>query len=69
MEEQTLLKELTSAIQNDLTEEQKHVIILRFQEDLSLRETAEIMGKDINAIKSSQKRAIMKLQKSLGNTP
>ncbi len=69
MEEQTLLKELTSAIQNDLTEEQKHVIILRFQEDLSLRETAEIMGKDINTIKSSQKRAIMKLQKSLGNTP
>jgi RNA polymerase sigma-70 factor (ECF subfamily) len=69
VEEQTLLKELSSAIQNDLTEEQKHVIILRFQEDLSLRETADIMGKDINAIKSSQKRAILKLQKILGNTP
>jgi len=69
VEERTLLKELSSAIQNDLTEDQKHVIILRFQEDLSLRETADIMGKDINAIKSSQKRAILKLQKSLGNTP
>jgi RNA polymerase sigma-70 factor (ECF subfamily) len=69
VEELTLLKELSSAIQNDLTEDQKHVIILRFQEDLSLRETADIMGKDINAIKSSQKRAILKLQKSLGNTP
>jgi RNA polymerase sigma-70 factor (ECF subfamily) len=69
VEEQTLLKEITSAIQNDLTEEQKHVIVLRFQEDLSLRETAEIMGKDINAIKSLQKRAILKLQKSLGNQP
>jgi len=45
------------------------VIILRFQEGLSLRETADIMGKDINAIKSLQKRAILKLQKSLGNTP
>ena len=69
VEEQTLVKELSSAIQNDLTMEQKHVIILRFQEGLSLRETADIMGKEINAIKSTQKRAILKLQKSLGNQP
>jgi RNA polymerase sigma-70 factor (ECF subfamily) len=69
VEEQTLLKELSSAVQNDLTMEQKHVIILRFQEGLSLRETADIMGKEINAIKSTQKRAILKLQKSLGNQP
>ena len=69
VEEQNLLKELSSAILNDLTEEQKHVIILRFQEGLSLRETADVMGKEINAIKSSQKRAILKLQKSLVNTP
>ncbi len=67
IEEQMLLEELTSAIQNDLTIEQKHVIILRFQENLSLRETADIMGKNINAIKSLQKRSISKLQKSLGN--
>ena len=69
VEEQNLLKELTTAIQNDLTVEQKHVIILRYQEGLSLRETANIMGKDINAIKSLQKRGITKLQKSLGNKP
>ena len=69
MEEQHLLKELSSAIQNDLTKEQKHVIILRFQEELSLQETANILGKDINAIKSLQTRAIIKLQKSLGNKP
>jgi len=69
VEEQNLLKELSSAIQNDLTVEQQHVIILRFQEGLSLRETADVMGKEINAIKSLQKRAILKLQKSLGNTP
>jgi RNA polymerase sigma-70 factor (ECF subfamily) len=69
VEEQNLLKELSSAIQKDLTVEQKHVIILRFQEGLSLRETADIMGKDINAIKSLQKRGITNLQKSLGNKP
>jgi RNA polymerase sigma-70 factor (ECF subfamily) len=69
VEEQNLLKELSSAIQNDLTEEQKHVIILRFQEELSLQETANILGKDINAIKSLQTRAILKLQKSMGSKP
>jgi RNA polymerase sigma-70 factor (ECF subfamily) len=65
IEEQILLDELTAAIQNELTVEQKNVIILRFQENLSLRETADIMGKDVNAIKSLQKRGILKLQKSL----
>jgi RNA polymerase sigma-70 factor (ECF subfamily) len=69
VEQNNLLREVSSAIQNDLTDEQKHVIILRFQEDLSLRETADVMGKDINAIKSLQKRAILKLQKQLGNRP
>ncbi len=68
VEEQILLEKLTEAIQNELTMEQKHVIILRFQENLSLRETAEVMGKDVNAVKSLQKRGILKLQKSLGRT-
>jgi RNA polymerase sigma-70 factor (ECF subfamily) len=67
VEQRNLLQELTSAVQNDLTEEQKHVIILRFQEDLSLRETAHVPGRDINAIKSLQKRGILKLQKCLGD--
>lgn len=67
VEEKILLEEMTSAIQNDLTMMQKHVIILRFQENLSLRETAEVMGMDINAVKSLQKRGILKLRKSLGD--
>jgi RNA polymerase sigma-70 factor (ECF subfamily) len=67
VEQENLLQELTSAVQNDLTEEQKHVVILRFQEGLSLRETADVLGKDINAIKSLQKRGILKLQKCLGD--
>jgi RNA polymerase sigma-70 factor, ECF subfamily len=67
VEQRNLLRELTSAVQNELTEEQKHVIILRFQEGLSLRETADVLGKNINAIKSLQKRGILKLQKCLGN--
>jgi RNA polymerase sigma-70 factor, ECF subfamily len=68
-EKQTLLEELGSAIQKNLTEKQKHVIILRYQEGLGLREIADIMGKDINAIKSLQKRGLSKLQKSLVDKP
>lgn len=67
VEQQHLLKELSSAILNDLTAEQKHVVVLRFQEGLNLRETADILGKDIDAVKSLQKRAILRLQKSLRN--
>ena len=65
VEEQMLLKALSAAITNDLTGEQRQVIVLRFQEDLSLRDTAQIMGKDVNAIKALQNRAVVKLQKVL----
>jgi len=63
VEEHILLETLSSAINNQLTEEQRHVIILRFQEGLTLKETADIMEKKINAIKALQKRGIEKLQK------
>jgi DNA-directed RNA polymerase specialized sigma24 family protein len=42
------------------------VIILRFLEDFSLKETAEIIGKDVNNIKVIQNRGISKLRKTLG---
>ena len=50
----------------ELTEEQKNVIVLRYQEDFSLKETAEIVGKNVNAIKALQNRAIGRLRKVLG---
>ncbi len=41
-----------------LTEDQRNLIVLRFVEELTMRETAEVMDKSINAIKSMQRRAV-----------
>lgn len=45
-----------------LTPEQQEVLILRFSQALSLEETADVMGKNIGAIKSLQTRAIQTLR-------
>ena len=44
-----------------LTEEQQHVIALRFGQGLSLAETAELMGKSVGAVKGLQHRALTSL--------
>jgi RNA polymerase sigma factor (sigma-70 family) len=62
------LHTLQVAIYANLTEEQKHVIILRFLEGFDLRETAAVLGKEINNIKVIQNRAITKLRESLAST-
>ena len=49
----------------ELTEEQASVIALRFWWDLSLKETAEAMGKNENAIKALQHRATRTLARML----
>ena len=66
IEERVLMEALVSAMNSELTEDQRHVIILRFLEDFSLKETAEIIGKDVNNIKVIQNRGIAKLRKALG---
>jgi RNA polymerase sigma factor (sigma-70 family) len=38
------------ALKRELTEDQRHVLILLFLEDFSIDETAEILGKDVDAI-------------------
>jgi RNA polymerase sigma-70 factor, ECF subfamily len=53
------------AAMNELTGEQQKVIALRFSSELSLRETAEIMGKKINAVKALQFRALASLRKKI----
>ncbi len=50
-EEKLLQGILLRAIQSDLTEHQRHVIIFRFLEGFSLKETAQIMGKTVTNIK------------------
>jgi RNA polymerase sigma-70 factor, ECF subfamily len=67
-EEKMLLENLADAMKHELTEDQRNVLILRFQEEFSLQETADITGKNVNAIKALQNRAIKKLREALRNT-
>ena len=67
MDDQILFKQILHAMQNVLTDDQRHVIILRFLEEFSLRETAAIMGKTIDNVKVLQNRAIAALRKSIEN--
>jgi RNA polymerase sigma-70 factor (ECF subfamily) len=62
VENRMLFDDILRAIQNDLTDDQKHVIILRFFEGFNLKETAVILGKSITNIKVTQHRAILCLQ-------
>lgn len=48
-----------------LTDEQQHVLALRFSEDRSLEETANLMGKTIGAVKTLQFRALASLRRIL----
>ncbi|MEZ4670074.1 MAG: sigma-70 family RNA polymerase sigma factor [Anaerolineae bacterium] len=48
-----------------LVAEQQEVLILRFGQDLSLEETADLMGKSVSAVKSLQFRAVDRLRQLL----
>lgn len=65
IEERVLMEALVTAMNSELTEDQRHVIILRFLEDFSLKETAQIIGKEVNNVKVIQNRGIAKLRKAL----
>ncbi len=65
LENQTLLEMILHAIQNDLSADQRHVIILRFWEEFSLLDTAAILGKPVEHVKVIQTRAIARLRKIL----
>ena len=56
---------ILKAIQNELTDDQRQVIILRFIDEFSLQETAVIMGKKVNHVKVIQNRALNKLRKAI----
>lgn len=64
-EEKVLLRIVLRAIMTDLTEAQRQVIILRFMEEFSLKETALIIGKKVGNVKVIQNRAIATLRKAL----
>jgi RNA polymerase sigma-70 factor (ECF subfamily) len=64
-ENRILLDALASAINKELTDEQRQVITLRFQENFSLQETARIVGRNINAVKALENRGVKKLRQIL----
>jgi RNA polymerase sigma-70 factor (ECF subfamily) len=61
-EENILFEMILQAIQQDLTTDQRHVIVLRFLEGFSLYETASILHKKVSHVKVIQGRAIAKLR-------
>ena len=65
MEDKMLFEKVTVTMERELTEEQRNVLVLRFQEDFSLKETAEIIGKNLNAVKALQNRGINSLRAAL----
>jgi RNA polymerase sigma-70 factor (ECF subfamily) len=67
-EQDEQLDELQLAISRHLTEDQRHVIVLRFMEHFSLQEIAQITGKDINNVKVIQNRAVARLRQSLSQS-
>lgn len=64
-EENMLLEKVSTAMERYLTEDQRNVLVLRFQEEFSIKETAEIIGKNVNAVKALQNRGINSLREAL----
>jgi RNA polymerase sigma-70 factor (ECF subfamily) len=65
LENQEMFDLIFKAIEDELTDDQRQVILLRFMGQFSLQETADIMGKKVNHVKVIQSRAIVKLRKAL----
>ena len=59
-------KKLVQAALAQLTDEQQHVLALRFGQGYSLEETALHLKKNVNAIKALQFRALASLQRQIG---
>lgn len=63
--EQRLQIQLVQRMLPHLTEEQQHVLALRFSQELSVDETAQMMGKTVSAVKVLQFRALAALRRLL----
>jgi RNA polymerase sigma-70 factor (ECF subfamily) len=51
-----------------LTHNQREVLVLKFIDNLSNNQVAEIMGMSVGAVKSAQKRGLLALNRILGNS-
>jgi RNA polymerase sigma-70 factor (ECF subfamily) len=60
-----LAAECLSAALGHLTEDQRQVILLKFMEDMTNVQVAEILGKTEGAVKSLQHRALAALRRAI----
>lgn len=58
--------ELVNNAYAQLTPEQQNVLALRFGQGYSLEETANLLNKNVNAVKALQFRALAALQREVG---
>jgi RNA polymerase sigma-70 factor, ECF subfamily len=65
IEDQQLFENIQQTLRYELTRDQRHVVLLRFVEGFSLKETAVITGKKIGAVKVIQNRGIAALRKTI----
>ena len=65
VEERLMFEKVMHTVRTTLSNDQQHVIILRFLEGMSLSEIARIMGKQVNHIKVLQNRGIKRLRRAL----
>ena len=65
MENRIMFEVALRTIQSDLTDDQRHVVILRYLEGFNLRETATITGITVPNVKVIQSRAIAKIRQAL----
>lgn len=68
MDHRLLRRQAANALREAITQltgDQQHVIILRFIEGYNLEDTARLMGKNANAIKALQHRALRSLARYL----
>ncbi len=63
--EMNLAQEDLRQAMDELTEEQQHVLALRFGSEMSVREVADAMGKSEGAIKMLQARAVAMLARKM----
>ncbi len=69
VEEHETLEEFAKPFIKKLPERQRTVATMRFIEKLELKEIAKKLGKDMNYVKTTQKRAIKSLKKMIACTP
>jgi RNA polymerase sigma-70 factor, ECF subfamily len=68
MDERIMRREAVKALQqamDELTDDQRRVVIMRFIEGQRIEKVAQIMGKNANAIKALQHRALQAMAKRL----